>query len=363
MEREYEELVAELREMTVEGARREQRKTELVRLAGDREYWKLEGCSSLTQWLARITNTEFGNAKRVAVTSEALRALPALDEALSTGALTLDQVAAAAPFATRETDAEIARAAVGKAPSQIGRAARKLVPPRVEDDAALYKKRTLHTSWVNGDRELLIHGRLPLEQGRAFEQAIWDTTTSRRAAEKQDGVVLEWQQSAADALVSLVTSDGSGTIDGAPRSRTTLIVHLSEDAPPVLEGAGPISPETAERLGCDARRLVIKSSGSDLVHSRVGRCASYSQLRALLHRSDHCQFPGCTASHALDAHHMVPWDRGGLTVLANLILLCHRHHKHLHDSHIHATGDARDPVFVNDAGRPITTHQPHAPSG
>ena len=74
----------ELREMTVEGARREQRKTEIVRLASDREYWKLEGCSSVTQWLARITNTEFGTAKRVAATSEALRSLPALDEALST---------------------------------------------------------------------------------------------------------------------------------------------------------------------------------------------------------------------------------------------------------------------------------------
>ena len=57
--REYEELVGELRAMTVEGARRERRKTELVRAAGDREYWKLEGCSSLAQWLARITSTDF----------------------------------------------------------------------------------------------------------------------------------------------------------------------------------------------------------------------------------------------------------------------------------------------------------------
>ena len=68
---------------------------------------------------------------------------------------------------------------------------------------------------------------------------------------------------------------------GVRRSPTTLIVHLSEDAPPMLEGAGPLSVETAERLGCDARRLTIKPSGRDLVHSRVGRCASYAQQRAL----------------------------------------------------------------------------------
>ena len=42
---------------------------------------------------------------------------------------------------------------------------------------------------------------------------------------------------------------------------TTLIVHLSEDEPPMLEGAGAISSETAERLTCDARRLTIKLYG------------------------------------------------------------------------------------------------------
>ena len=177
------------------------------------------------------------------------------------------------------------------------------------------------------------------------------------------GSCLEWQQSAADALVRLVTRNGAAALEGVQRSRTTLIVHRSEDAPPMLEGAGPISPETAARLACDARRLSIKPSGSDLVHSRVERCASFAQRRALFHRSDHCQFPGCTASHELDAHHMLPWDHGGLTVLSNLILLCHRHHKHLHDNHIHATGDAKHPVFRNDAGRPITAHQSHAPPG
>ena len=74
------------------------------------------------------------------MTSEALRDLPALDEALSTGALTLDQVAAAAPFATPETDDELARVAVGKAPAQIALVARTLAPPRVEDDAELYSR-------------------------------------------------------------------------------------------------------------------------------------------------------------------------------------------------------------------------------
>ena len=122
---------------------------------------------------------------------------------MSTGALTLDQVAAAAEFATPETDAELARVAVGKAPSTIALAARTLAPPKVEDDQALYERRSLSMTWTRGRRELAFSGRLPLEQGAAFEQAIWNIAKPQRAGDKQAGTILEWQQSAADALVTL----------------------------------------------------------------------------------------------------------------------------------------------------------------
>jgi len=146
------------------------------------------------------------------------------------------------------------------------------------------------------------------------------------------------------------------------RSPATLILHLSEDAPPLLEGAGPISPETAGRLGCDARRLTIKPYGRDLVHSRVGRCASYAQQRALHKRSDgHCQYPGCTGARELEAHHLVAVEHGGRTELDNLILLCPRHHKLLHDHHIQTGGNGSEPTFTDEAGRAITANQPHAP--
>jgi HNH endonuclease len=139
-------------------------------------------------------------------------------------------------------------------------------------------------------------------------------------------------------------------------------VHLSRDEPPLLEGAGPISAETAERLACDARRLTIQPNGSDLVHSRVGRCASYAQQRALHKRSDgHCHYPGCTAQRELEAHHLTPFEHGGKTELDNLILLCPRHHTLLHDHHIRTSGSGEQPIFEDQAGRAITTNQPHAP--
>jgi hypothetical protein len=232
----------------------------------------------------------------------------------------------------------------------------------VKDDQELYERRALSMTWTRGRRELAFSGRLPLEQGAAFEQAIWSIAKDQRAVDKQAGTVLGWQQSAADALVTLTRRDGTSSGDGdVRRSPTTLIVHVSDDGPALLEGAGPLSPETAARLACDARRMTIKPSCHDLVHSRVGRCASYAQQRALHKRSLHCQYPGCTAVRELEAHHVMPIECDGRTELDNLILLCPRHHKLLHDHDIRAHGDAEQPAFADSAGRAITANQPHAP--
>ena len=99
----------------------------------------------------------------------------------------------------------------------IGVAARRLVPPVVADDAALYARRGLRMVWTRGRRELVLSGRLPLELGVVFEQAIWDIAKTQRAADKRDGVVLDWQQSAADALVALASDPAAGC--GAARRR------------------------------------------------------------------------------------------------------------------------------------------------
>ena len=113
-------------------ARLAQRVTELVREADDAGDWRAAGCSSSAQWLAQLARSDYRGAVRITQTSVALRSLPALDHALGTGALSLDQVAAAVEFATPESDAELARVAVGKPPSAVAPAARTLAPPRVE---------------------------------------------------------------------------------------------------------------------------------------------------------------------------------------------------------------------------------------
>lgn len=64
---------------------------------------------------------------------------------------------------------------------------------------------------------------------------------------------------------------------------------------------------------------------------RRQRLFSRSQRRALVYRGRGCVFPGCDRGPKwCDAHHLKPWDEGGLTDLVNGVLLCRRHHTYVH---------------------------------
>ena len=99
------------------------------------------------------------------------------------------------------------------------------------------------------------------------------------------------------------------------------------------------------------------------MHSRLGRNASIPQKLAMLHRSKHCQYPGCTNLRDLEAHHMTLWAHGGKTEIKMMILLCPHHHDSIHEHGIRVTGTGENPIFASRDGRPITADQPHVPPG
>ncbi|HEX3805331.1 MAG TPA: hypothetical protein VHV52_00980, partial [Gaiellaceae bacterium] len=67
-------------------------KAALSRCQAIRVKSRAAGCKSSAEWYARAAQSDYRAAARVVGTADALRSLPALDEALSTGALSLDQV-------------------------------------------------------------------------------------------------------------------------------------------------------------------------------------------------------------------------------------------------------------------------------
>jgi hypothetical protein len=113
------------------------------------------------------------------------------------------------------------------------------------------------------------------------------------------------------------------------------------------------------RLLCEGRiRTVIHDSTSNVLDvGRSHRLVTDRQYRALLARQhDHCAHPGCPNTKNLHAHHRIHWIHGGRTDLANLLLLCERHHvaHHAGQFHILTTNSPGSFRFISADGRNLS---------
>ena len=69
---------------------------------------------------------------------------------------------------------------------------------------------------------------------------------------------------------------------------------------------------------------------------RTTRVANRAQRRALRALYRTCAIPGCDTRYDLcQLHHIIWWEHGGRTDLANLLPLCVRHHHAVHDNGWH----------------------------
>jgi hypothetical protein len=115
-----------------------------------------------------------------------------------------------------------------------------------------------------------------------------------------------------------------------------------------LDHTGPVDPALPRRVACDGsiRRVVMAGRSEPLDVGRRTAVVSPALRRAVIVRDQGCRFPGCDRPHSwCDAHHVVHWADGGPTALANLVLLCRRHHRM-----VHARGGFR--LELED-GRPV----------
>ena len=128
-----------------------------------------------------------------------------------------------------------------------------------------------------------------------------------------------------------------GSSAGA-KPHITVTVDISQlagdgDRHPEIGGA-PVSTETIRRLTCDAgiTRIVTDGQSQPLDVGRTVRTVTPAIRRALDVRDAGCVWDGCDAPPAwCDAHHLDHWADGGATSLANLILVCRRHHTSIHE--------------------------------
>ena len=79
--------------------------------------------------------------------------------------------------------------------------------------------------------------------------------------------------------------------------------------------------------------------------------------RALSHRDRTCRFPGCRGQ-IREGHHVQHWARGGPTTLSNLVSLCRRHHRAVHEEGYQV---ARNPEGEFQFRRPDRDEIPDVP--
>jgi hypothetical protein len=110
-------------------------------------------------------------------------------------------------------------------------------------------------------------------------------------------------------------------------------IHVDQSALANGTGRSSLPIESVKRLCCDGHVVILgeDENGEPLNIGRKTRTVSTAINRALRARDKGCRFPGCHHTRFVDAHHIEHWSNGGETSLENLMLLCSRHHKLIHE--------------------------------
>jgi len=199
-----------------------------------------------------------------------------------------------------------------------------------------YTRRRFHISQMP-DGMYAVDGLLAPETGASLKTAA--ETLAKRKGPEDDRSHSQRMNDAVGEIVKHAL--GQGTL---PRRHgvkphinlTTTIEGVKNElgAPPAeLELSLPISTRTLERIACDctmSRVLLADSTVIDV--GRATRVVSAPTMRALRVRDKGCRFPGCDRQVDWSSpHHIIHWARGGPGNLPNLVLLCHYHHRLVHE--------------------------------
>jgi 5-methylcytosine-specific restriction endonuclease McrA len=348
----------------------------LIREFDARAGWNT-GFRSCAAWLSWRVGLDLGAARERVRVARALGTLPRLAEALARGELSYAKVRALTRVATPETEARllaVGRAGTAAHVERIVRGWRRVDRlAEAREAARQHACRGLHV-YQDDDGTVVLRGRLAPEVGALLLRALdaaRETLYQRArgpegAASGADPALRPptRAQQQADALALLAETSLHHELDpGAPGERYHVVVHvdaavLADPAQPgqsVLEEAGHVSAETSRRLACDASRVVMRHDPDGRLVDVGARTRTIPPAlrRALLHRDRSCRFPGCPVRVG-QGHHVRHWAQGGPTTLGNLMLLCRRHHRAVHEEGYQiARGPDGEFRFRRPDGRPM----------
>jgi hypothetical protein len=309
------------------------------------DYWD-DGSGTAIEWITVECNVTRNAASDAIAVGEQLSQIPESIQALHAGEIGFAHV----PVMARTAKA------VGAAfdESVLLKKARNCTPGRFYYKAQQYRHsvqpktyadeqaKEAHSNWFSmstaKDGRFFLEGNLDAVTGAAVRGAL--DPLARPCGEHDNR---EYDQRMADALVEVITHGGQHNIQLQVTSSIETLLNLTGATGAEMEFSLPVSSKTVERWACDCSvtRVLIQDSVVIDV-GRAKRVISGPTKRALRARDGHCVWPGCDRPASWsDGHHLVHWIHGGSTNLENLVLLCHRHHRMVHEDHwqIAKTGD------------------------
>ncbi|MEA2972811.1 MAG: hypothetical protein QOG82_1269 [Actinomycetota bacterium] len=298
--------------------------------------WQGSGNRSAAHFVADRCGSSVRSAVVALETARRLESLPATDEALRSGKLSMAKANEIASTAgdRPEKEAELVAAADAEtlpALQEKCRAMRAEGTAGVEGYEQVRKSRFLR-HWTDADGAFRIEARLCPDAGAKVLAALGVHQRRIFAGARREGRRESYEAYAADALVAL--ADGDGGVKGPQpvvhvRVDHAALVrgHVEDGETCDIPGVGPIPVATARALATDGVLKVLVTKGVDVVAVAHGGRTVPAHLRSALETRDpKCVVPGCDVRDRLEIDHLVCFAEGGPTTLENLARLCHRHH-------------------------------------
>jgi len=334
----------------------------LIRRFDERAGWLKWGFSNCADWLHWRCDLSLSAAREKIRVAHALKTLPAIASAFSSGELSYSKVRALSRVAHCEKEDALLAFALNTTAARVEERCRELrcgTADSVTEANRAYANRGLRIHRDPSRGTLTITVELPLEAGELIDQAL---AKAREASTSQGPEFADesWAAQQADALVTMATAYLTGQREASTGSSENYQVTVHVDRSALSEGHGrsglPI--ESVRRLCCDGETVVIVEDehGEPLNVGRKTRTVPTAIKRALWSRDKGCVFPGCRNKRFVDAHHIQHWSAGGETSLDNLLLLCTRHHRLVHEGGFSIAKDYLDRWYFK---RPDGQAVPH----
>jgi len=352
-----------------------------------RRSFERDGFLSSVSWLAGRFSVGWGQARASVQLARDLGHMRGVRAAFEDAAISLSAVKVLAEVREAEPEAfERAESVLVDAASRHSIADLRRVVVRwrhlVEQERAgdpgaaevLRARRRLHAS-VTLDGMVRLDGDLDPETGETFMtalRAVLDAEARSDSASADGRDERTPAQRRADALGEvcrgwLDRSDRPEVAGERPHLSVTVPMRaLNDDNPRLvaeLDHTGPTDVETLRRLACDASvtRVVLSPRSEPIDVGRKTPVVTPAIRRAVIARDRHCRFPSCDRPQSwCDAHHVVHWADGGETSVANLVLLCRRHHRMVHTRFALEMVDGR-PLFRRRDGSVLDDRSGRAP--